>query len=181
MSQHKKPPIVSIVGHSGSGKTTLIEKLIPELKRRGYRIGTIKHHAHPGFEIDVPGKDTWRHASAGSEHVIIAAPGKMASISFPEEDPSLDSLAALMPQVDLILTEGYHWEDKPKIEVLRAARSKALRCTPDRLMAVVTDMALELPVPCFDMHDVAGVADLLERRFILKTGRATTADSAKRS
>jgi len=116
----KHPPVVSIVGRSGSGKTTLLEKLIPELKGRGYRIGTIKHHAHSGFEIDVSGKDTWRHAQAGSEHVIIAAPGKMASICFPEEDPSLDSLAAMMPDVDLILAEGYQWEDKPKIEVMRA-------------------------------------------------------------
>lgn len=71
-------PIICVVGRSKSGKTTLLEKLIPELKRRGYRVATIKHHSHPGFEIDVPGKDTWRHAQAGSDHVIISAPDKVA-------------------------------------------------------------------------------------------------------
>ena len=66
----KPIPIVSVVGRSGAGRTTLLEKLIPELKQRGYRVATIKHHAHPGFEIDQPGKDTWRHANAGSEQVV---------------------------------------------------------------------------------------------------------------
>ena len=82
-------PILSIVGKSGSGKTTLLEKLIAELKRRGYRVATIKHHAHPGFEIDQPGKDTWRHAQAGSDHVVIAAPDKIASIRRLERDNQL--------------------------------------------------------------------------------------------
>jgi molybdopterin-guanine dinucleotide biosynthesis protein B len=170
--QQRRPPVVSIVGRSGSGKTSLLEKLIPELKGRGYRIGTIKHHAHPGFEFDVPGKDTWRHAQAGSEHVIIAAPGKVASICFPEEDPNLDTLAARMPDVDLILAEGYHWEDKPKIEVLRAARSTELRCAPEELLAVVTDMTLDVPVRCFDLNDVVGIADLLEHHFVLAAVQA---------
>ncbi|MCU0489929.1 MAG: molybdopterin-guanine dinucleotide biosynthesis protein B, partial [Anaerolineales bacterium] len=73
-------PILSIIGKSNSGKTTLLEKLIPELRQRGYRVATIKHHAHAGFEIDQPGKDTWRHAQAGSQVVVITAPDKLALI-----------------------------------------------------------------------------------------------------
>ena len=72
-------PVVTIIGKSGSGKTTLMEGLIPELSRRGYRIATINHHSHAGFEVDQMGKDSWRHAQAGSVHVIIAAPDKIAS------------------------------------------------------------------------------------------------------
>ena len=68
--------ILSIVGKSKSGKTTLVEKIIAELKRRNYRVATIKHHSHPGFEIDHPGKDSWRHAQAGSDHAVVAAPDK---------------------------------------------------------------------------------------------------------
>ena len=79
-------PLVCVVGRSKSGKTTLLEKLIRELKNRGYRIGTIKHHSHPGIEMDKPGKDTWRHARAGRDHVVIAAPDQVASIRRVERD-----------------------------------------------------------------------------------------------
>ena len=100
-------PILSIIGKSGCGKTTLLEKLIAELKRRGYRVATIKHHSHPGFEIDQPGKDTWRHAQAGSDHVIIAAPDKIASIRRLSRPLTLDEIAAEIREVDIILTEGF--------------------------------------------------------------------------
>ena len=100
-------PILSIIGKSKSGKTTLIEKLIPQLKAKGYRVGTIKHHSHPGFEIDFPGKDTWRHAQAGSDHVIIAAPDKVASIRTLEHELTVDEIAAMMDNVDIILTDGF--------------------------------------------------------------------------
>jgi len=90
----KTPPIISIVGKSKSGKTTLLEKIIPELKKRNYRVATIKHHAHRGLEIDQPGKDTWRHAQAGSDHIVIVAPDKVASIRKVESAPTLDEIAA---------------------------------------------------------------------------------------
>ena len=110
-------PIICVVGRSAAGKTTLLEKLIPELKSRGYRVGTIKHHAHPGFEIDHPGKDTWRHARAGSDHVVIAALDKIASVRPVDREPTLDEVAATISEVDLILTEGYKRSGEPKIEV----------------------------------------------------------------
>jgi molybdopterin-guanine dinucleotide biosynthesis protein B len=124
-------PIVCIVGRAESGRTTLLEKLIRELKQRGYRVGTIKHHSHPGFEVDRPGKDTWRHAQAGSDHVVIAAPDKVASIRRVEREPELHEIAAAMSDVDVILTEGYLRSGEHRIEVVRAARSPEPICQPD--------------------------------------------------
>lgn len=157
--------IIAITGKSGSGKTTLMEKLIPELRRRGLRAGTIKHHVHEGFEIDYPGKDTWRHAQAGSECVVLASPTKVAMIRRVERELSLDEVAAEMLAVDIILAEGYHWSEKPKIEVVRKAHSRELRCDPQELLAIVTDLDFDLDVPCFGLEDAAGLADLIHERF----------------
>lgn len=164
---NRRIPIISVVGRSDSGKTTLLEKLIPELKRRGYRVATVKHHAHPGFEIDQPGKDTWRHAQAGSDHVVIAAPDKVASIRRVDREPSLDEIATGITDVDIILTEGYKRANTPKIEVVRAARSSEPICAPDELVALATDVRLDLDVPQLDLEDAAGLADLIEERFLL--------------
>jgi molybdopterin-guanine dinucleotide biosynthesis protein B len=159
-------PILSVVGKSGSGKTTLLEKLIPELKRRGYRVATIKHHSHPGFEIDQPGKDTWRHAQAGSDHVFIAAPDKLASIRRLERELSLDEIAAGIQDVDIILTEGYKRAGKPSLEVVRADNGLELICNPQQLFAVASDTPLDTNAPRFDLEDIAGIADLIETRLI---------------
>lgn len=164
------PPVVGIAGRSGTGKTTFLEKLLPELKRRGYRVGTIKHHAHPGFEIDHPGKDTWRHAQAGSDHVVIAAPDRVAAIRRVDGDPPLDSLAATMADVDLILTEGYGRAPIPKLELVRAAHSTQPICDPAHVVGYITDLerggaaerALPDGIPRLRLDDVAGVADLIE-------------------
>jgi molybdopterin-guanine dinucleotide biosynthesis protein B len=158
-------PIVSIVGKSGSGKTTLLEGLIRELKQRGYRIGTIKHDAH-SFEIDRPGKDTWRHAQAGSDHVVISSPQRVASIRRVQQEQSLEELAAGMVDVDLVLTEGYKRGNAPKIEVSRRARSETLICLPEELVAVASDQPFDLDVPQYDLNDILGLADLIEIRFL---------------
>jgi len=142
-------PIISVVGKSQVGKTTLLEKLIAELKRRGYRVGTIKHDTH-GFEIDKPGKDSWRHAQAGSDAVLISSPEKVA-----------------MGGVDLVLTEGYKSGDKPKIEVSRQARGQELLCQEEELLALVTDQPFDLDVPQFEHGDVAGLADLIEKECLM--------------
>ncbi len=168
------PPIVCVVGRSKVGKTTLLEKLIPELKRRGYRVATIKHHSHPGFEMDKPGKDTWRHAQAGSDHVIIAAPDKVAAIRRVEQDPTLDELAATVTSVDIILTEGYKRSTRPKIEVVRAARSAQPICDPHEILAFATDVALPMDIPQFPLDDVADLADLLETRLLGKQQNLST-------
>jgi molybdopterin-guanine dinucleotide biosynthesis protein B len=159
-------PIISIVGKSGSGKTTLLEKLIPELKERGYRVGTIKHHSHPGFDIDKPGKDTWRHAQAGSDHVIIAAPDKIASIQKIERSLSFDEIASTIQDVDIILTEGYKRAGKPAIEVIRAENGQELICEAEQLLAIATDIKLDIPIPQFDLDNSSSIVDLIEREFL---------------
>ena len=157
-----KPLVVSIVGRSKSGRTTLLEKMVRELKQRGYRVGTVKHHSHPGFELDRPGKDTWRHAEAGSDHVVIAAPDKVASIRRVDREPTLDEITAAMSDVDVVLTEGYLRSGRFKIEVVRAARATEPICEPDELLALATDLPLAYAVPRFDLDDAAGLVDLIE-------------------
>jgi molybdopterin-guanine dinucleotide biosynthesis adapter protein len=160
------PPIVSIVGRSGSGKTTLIEKLIPEIKRRGYRVGTIKHTHHP-FEVDQPGKDSSRHRAAGADTVMLAAPGKVAMIKDVLSD-RLDALVDYFRDVDLLITEGFKRESRPKIEVIRAAMSTEMLCRDDpQLIAVATDTNLKLPLPVFALNDPEPIVDFIEQHFLL--------------
>ena len=160
-------PIVSIVGKSDSGKTTLIEKLLPELTRRGYRIATVKHDIH-GFEVDREGKDSWRHKQAGAHTVVIASPNKVALIRDVEKDWSLDEIRGkLIQDVDLILSEGYKKDIQPKIEIFRKEKHRELLCTKeDNLIAIVSNRTFDRGVPCFDLEDVKGLADLIEKEFL---------------
>lgn len=159
-------PIVAFVGRSGSGKTTLLVQVIADLTRRGYRVATIKHHLHSNFQVDQPGKDSWRHAQAGSRHVVIAAPGKMASIRLLDRELSLPEIAAGIPDVDIVLAEGYKESGLPNIEVVRAANSPDVVGQAAHRIALATDMDLDLGVPRFDLDDAGGVADLIEARFL---------------
>jgi molybdopterin-guanine dinucleotide biosynthesis adapter protein len=159
-------PLVTVIGKSGCGKTTLMEKLVAELKRRGYRLATIKHHSHRGFDIDKPGKDSWRFARAGSDHVIIASPDKIASYRKIESELSLDEISATISDVDLILVEGYKQAEKPTLEVVRAENSRELVGSREQRFAVAADFPLELGIPQFGLDDVEGIADLIEQRFL---------------
>ncbi len=158
-------PIVSIVGKSAAGKTTLIEKLIPELKRRGYRVATIKHDAHR-FDIDHPGKDSYRHFHAGADWTIIGSPERIASVRRLDRELTLDEIAAHISDVDVILTEGYKREARCRIEVSRRAQSTELISQPDELLAVAADYALEIGVPVYDLNDAAGLVDLIEQQVL---------------
>ena len=159
-------PVICIAGRSQTGKTTLIEKLIPILKERGYRIGTIKH-SHHIFEMDKTGKDSWRHKDAGAETVIIASPGKFAMVKNDHEG-TLDSLVNYFNDMDLVITEGYKGEKKPKIEVVRAARhQEALLAEDSNLIAVVTDVNMSVDVPVFGMEDITQLADFIEQNYLL--------------
>lgn len=160
-------PIVSVVGKSGSGKTTFLEKLLPELKSRGYRVAIVKHDTH-GFDIDHPGKDSWRHAQAGADVVVISSPRRIALIQRLDEEMSLDEIARYIRGVDIIITEGYKRGDKPKIEISRRTRSQELICSQEELIAIVTDQSFPLDVPHFGLDDAAGVANRLEKQFLRK-------------
>ncbi|MBI2914223.1 MAG: molybdopterin-guanine dinucleotide biosynthesis protein B [Chloroflexi bacterium] len=164
-------PIVSVVGNSGVGKTTFLEKLVRELKARGYRLATIKHDVH-NFDIDRPGKDSWRLTQAGSDIVMLSSPRRLALLEEVREERTLDDLAAMVgDRVDLVLTEGYRGAAALKIEVSRQAHSTALTARLEELLAVVTDHPLDLDRPQFGLGDAAAVADLLEQRFALKPGQ----------
>lgn len=154
-------PVVSIVGWSGSGKTTYLERLIPELKRRGLRLGVIKHDAHR-FEIDRPGKDSYRLSSAGGDIVAVSSAEKLAIVEKREKAPSLLEIISHMMDVDMIITEGYKTGSNPKIEVHRRATNKPLACKGDeKLLAVVTDEELELDILTLDFNEIGKAADLV--------------------
>ncbi len=159
-------PVVSVVGKSDSGKTTLLEKLLREAKRRGWRVATIKHDVH-GFEMDQPGKDTWRHAQAGADMVVISSPQKIAILESVAQEQLLDDVIARIRGVDLIFTEGYKRENKPKIEVFRSVRHKELLCEPSELLAIASDVVFENGVPCYDLDDAKGLCDLIALKFDL--------------
>lgn len=160
-------PVLSIVGTSGSGKTTLLEKLVAELKRRGYRTAVIKHHPHPGLETDVPGKDTWRLAQAGAAEVVLATPDWLVHRRRMEADPPLSAVVAAIHDVDLILVEGYKREPGLKIEVNRRAHHPTLISPPEELVAVISDQRFELAVAQFGLEDVVGLADWIEEEFLV--------------
>lgn len=161
------PPIVTIVGKSGSGKTTLIEKLLPELKGRGYRVGTIKHHLH-AFEIDHEGKDSWRHARAGADSVAIVSPHQFAFMKTMPSELSLEEIQQhFFRDVDLLLAEGYKAQKYPKIEVFRSSvHSSPISINDETLLAVVSNCDLRLGVPCFDLEAIDAVVDFLEEHVL---------------
>ena len=158
---------ISIVGKSNSGKTTLIEKLVPELERRGVRVGTIKHDVH-GFEIDYPGKDTYRHYAAGASSVLIASPVKMALVKRLSASIPLDELIArFQDDVDLVITEGYKSGDKPKIEVFRKEAHQQLLCGPeDRLVAVVSNDEVDADCRRFGLDEIEELADFIIQNYV---------------
>lgn len=111
-------PVISFVGYSKSGKTTLLEKVVPELKSQGYRVAFIKHTHHESFEMDLPGKDTWRLSQAGSDVIVISSAEKLAIIEKVSEEQYLNQIQELIAnKVDVILTEGYKQADTIKIEI----------------------------------------------------------------
>ena len=113
-------PALSIVGRHNSGKTTLIERLIAELVRRGHDVGSVKHHSHVGFDIDIPGKDSYRHRAAGASETVIAAPGQMACVKTVEGELECADIVRGMPGHDIVVVEGYRKSGLPTIEIMRA-------------------------------------------------------------
>ncbi len=165
------PPIISVVGRSRVGKTTFIVKLVRELTARGYRVGVIKHSIHH-FEVAPSAKDTWKHVQAGAVAVAFASAHELVVARRLDREMDLDLVAGLMGDVDLIITEGYKQAHKPKIEVWRRALGSEPISAPDELIAIIGDCPPASAWPCFVSDDVAGVATLIEERFLGKKGRS---------
>ncbi|MDO8616302.1 MAG: molybdopterin-guanine dinucleotide biosynthesis protein B [Dehalococcoidia bacterium] len=164
-------PVISFVGNSGVGKTTFLEKLVPVLKARGYRVAAIKHDVH-NFTVDYPGKDSWRLTQAGSDVVILSSPSRLALMEDVRDERTLEQLAEMVSdRADIVVTEGYRGASALKVEVSRRAHSTVLTARLDDLMAIVTDHPFDLNTPQFDLDDAPAVADFLEQRFALKPRR----------
>jgi molybdopterin-guanine dinucleotide biosynthesis adapter protein len=162
--------IFGLAGWSGAGKTTLLERLLPVLTARGLRVATVKH-AHHEFELDQPGKDSWRHRQAGACEVMIASSRRWALIHElkGEAEPSLDALLARLSPADLVIVEGFKREPIPKLEVYRAALGKSLLASDDpNIIAIARDApATGTALPQFDWNDAAGIAEFIVVRFQL--------------
>jgi molybdopterin-guanine dinucleotide biosynthesis protein B len=158
-------PIISVVGTSKTGKTTLIEKLIPELKKRGYRVGTIKHTAHD-FDMDKKGKDSWRHKAAGADTVIVASRERIVMVK-DENMAGLERIEKYFDDVDLVITEGFKKENRPKIEIYRYPKNNPPLCQNDKtVIALVTDTDLLVDVPVFGLEEIKSLADLIEKKYL---------------
>lgn len=120
-------PAISIVGRHNSGKTTLIERLIAELVGRGFDVGSVKHHSHVGFDIDIPGKDSYRHRAAGASETVIAAPGQVARVKTVEGELECVDIVNSMPGHDVVIVEGYRKSGLPTIEIMRAGNDADAR------------------------------------------------------
>jgi len=156
--------IIGLAGWSGSGKTTLITKVLPRLIARGCRVSTLKH-AHHGFDLDQPGKDSFMHRVAGATEVMISSAKRFAILYELREEPEWDlpDLLDKLSPVDLVLVEGYKREKFPKLEVHRAANGKPLlHPDDDWIVAVAADGVLpQASVPVIALDDIEKIADVL--------------------
>ena len=160
------PSIFIFVGHSGSGKTTLVEKLLPELTRRGLVAATIKH-AHHKVELDRAGKDSWRYKQAGAALSMLVTANELQLVADAVDQREPAQLAErFLGEADIVLAEGFSHAPGEKIEILRRACAKPPRCAiADGLIAIVTDMDEIYPeLPHFALDDIAGLGDFLLAR-----------------
>ena len=157
--------VFGFAGWSGSGKTTLIEQLVPRLVERGFSVSLIKH-AHHEFDVDQPGKDSYRHRHAGCREVMVTSERRWVLMhelrGLPEQ--TLDEQMRRMTPVDLLFIEGWKWYPMPKLEIHRRANGKPLLFPKDEhIVAVASDVEVETKLPRFDINDYHHIAD-----FVLK-------------
>ena len=164
-------PVVAFIGYQNSGKTTLVEKVIAELSARGMRVGSIKHHGHHGFDIDVPGKDSWRHAQAGSRHVGLICANRYAEYADTDNELPLDVLLDRFVDVDIVIVEGYKAAGLANVVVARSGVDRlrgqsSLDLVGEGTLALACNDALanrvRLDEPVVDINDAGAVADVVE-------------------
>jgi len=162
-----------LAGWSGSGKTTLLERLIPAIAAEGFVVATLKH-AHHGFDLDRPGKDSWRHRQAGASEIMVSSARRWAIVHELRGEPELDlaELIERMSPADLVLVEGFKREPIPKLEIHRPSLAKPLLAPGDpRIIAIASDASVAgIDLPQFRLDDVPGIA-----RFILAHSGLRTA------
>jgi molybdopterin-guanine dinucleotide biosynthesis protein B len=153
-----------IAASSNSGKTTLIEKVVRILKERGLRVAVIKH-ASKGFDLDRPGKDSWRFRDAGADAVVLVGPDSVAVMKRAVTQPTLEELEPLVKDADIVIREGFKLDGPNRIEVFRSGVSgNQPLCVSDRsIIALVSSAPLDVPVPRFDWDDAAAVADFITK------------------
>ena len=157
--------IFGLTGWSGSGKTTLVKRLVPELIGRGLRVSTMKH-AHHGFDMDKPGKDSYVHREAGATEVMVSSRQRWVLQHENREapEPSMEELIRYMTPVDLVLVEGYKSYPHDKLEVYRAATGKPLMAAENHsIVAVATDAPgdVRIALPVLDLNDAGAIADFV--------------------
>jgi molybdopterin-guanine dinucleotide biosynthesis protein B len=159
-------PVISFIGRHNSGKTTVLEKVIRGLKEKGYKVAVIKHHKGD-FELDVHGKDTWRLGQAGSDVVVISSPRKTAIIRQPQQELTLDQIREMVWQgMDIVISEGYKFDNKPKIEVYRSEVSDRILSAEKDLVALVTDRRFDVSVPQFSLNDAEGIVEFIVKSYL---------------
>ena len=157
--------VIGLAGWSGAGKTTLLTRAIPHLLKDGLRVSVIKH-AHHQFDVDVPGKDSWRHREAGAAEVLVASSNRWALMHELRgaEEPRLPELLSKLSAVDLVVVEGFKREPHRKIEVHRAGNGKPLLFPDDPgIVGIATDIAIETRLPTVHLDDIEAAAALLLR------------------
>jgi molybdopterin-guanine dinucleotide biosynthesis protein B len=155
--------VIGLAGWSGAGKTTLLTKLIPHLAAQGLRVSTIKH-AHHDFDVDVPGKDSWRHREAGATEVLVASGRRWALMHElrGEPEPELPQLLLKLAPVDLVIVEGFKTDRHRKIEVFRSANGKDLLFPNDpSIVGIATDASIDTKLRVAGLDDIAAVAEML--------------------
>jgi molybdopterin-guanine dinucleotide biosynthesis protein B len=158
-----------VAARSGTGKTTLLERVVGEMTARGYAVGTIKNDSH-GIQMDREGKDTWRFAEAGARVTAIIGQDSYALIQKTPCKEDLETVAAMLRDVDIILVEGYKKANRPKIEVVRAEKGTDVITDPRDLVAVVSDIGafpgLPDTVPVFALDDYRNVAGFIIETYL---------------
>ncbi len=160
--------VIGLAGWSGAGKTTLLTRIIPLLREQGLRVSVIKH-AHHKFDVDVPGKDSWRHREAGAEEVLVSSANRWALMHElrGQSEPRLPELLTKMTRVDLVIIEGYKSEPHRKIEVHRAGNGKPLLFPDDPgIVGIASDIAVETRLPVSHLDDIPAIAALMQRSAI---------------
>jgi molybdopterin-guanine dinucleotide biosynthesis protein B len=160
-------PIITVVGYSNSGKTRCVTGLIAALTRRGYRVASTKH-SHQGFDLDVEGKDSWKHRQAGAVTTLMTSGNQIGMVATVPAPPTLEQICRdYVRDADILLAEGYSWEDLPKILVTSQDKLEQERIAPDDfIIALIGEKRVDSSLPQFSFNEVEALASLIERDYL---------------